>query len=710
MRTAVGLLCAAALAVLAGPAAAAIPPVDVRTEGPLSFDFAALSKEGTVTIHVRNSTAENVKVNVRVTGDPALQRLITATAKAVNVSPGDREIPLKVTGTPDVGTLKGTLVIAPVLGGAVARRELTVTVKEESTPAAGANLDPVGLPDVTVPATNFLPSPLTPFGPLLIVLAAVFAAMLWIWWRWLAAKGRGAPWVLTIAACGLVAIGVEFADYKSDRAGTPGPSAIVAEKLAVSSTVEPGRVGIVLDGEGDIAELSVSKTDELLVTDLEHAGAYKGKIDLDPSAEEGSADATVNVRDWWPWALLAIVIGVAVGYRVRKWFDRDRPREQLRQRARKLSNRVRTKFAETSSWQKWVPRERVDLRVKAIEQSLDELDTTTEAEKQVESLNTYVEDSEQLLADVVALAAAVKTYDELWPTLELGVEAGEVSAAKRAKTLLNEGFDAPLPDTKGEELKAKATEVADQLALVEAATAAAKTIYIWLGRLKQQAENPPPGAPPSDETKRKALEDAARKVVRATSVDDVEKAYAEANAVAPSAPAQPRALSDMITTRPPAPTIEVDIPVRDGETPGNIDDIFNFRLLNASGAVTWVFGDSRESLGTASDWNPHKYTKTGSFDVEAHGPDGKLLATKTVKVTGPSREGKDQAELAARDRVFTKVAVVLTVASGMLSLYLTDPAWGTSEDYVKALLWGAVISEGVAYVAAILAHLAPGGK
>jgi len=44
----------------------------------------------------------------------------------------------------------------------------------------------------------------------------------------------------------------------------------------------------------------------------------------------------------------------------------------------------------------------------------------------------------------------------------------------------------------------------------------------------------------------------------------------------------------------------------------------------------------------------------------------------------------------------------------MLALYLVDPAWGTNEDYLKALLWGGVISEGVAYVAAILARTFPG--
>ena len=57
-----------------------------------------------------------------------------------------------------------------------------------------------------------------------------------------------------------------------------------------------------------------------------------------------------------------------------------------------------------------------------------------------------------------------------------------------------------------------------------------------------------------------------------------------------------------------------------------------------------------------------------------------------------------RAKLGANDRVVAIVAGVLAVGSGMAALYLTVPTWGSAGDYIAALLWGSVTSEGVKLV------------
>jgi hypothetical protein len=55
------------------------------------------------------------------------------------------------------------------------------------------------------------------------------------------------------------------------------------------------------------------------------------------------------------------------------------------------------------------------------------------------------------------------------------------------------------------------------------------------------------------------------------------------------------------------------------------------------------------------------------------------------------------------DRQWTLASGVLAVFSGLLALYVVTPTWGTPGDYLKALLWGSVVSEGTKAVTALVA-------
>ena len=59
------------------------------------------------------------------------------------------------------------------------------------------------------------------------------------------------------------------------------------------------------------------------------------------------------------------------------------------------------------------------------------------------------------------------------------------------------------------------------------------------------------------------------------------------------------------------------------------------------------------------------------------------------------------------DRRMGTVSFVLAALSGLVVLYVPSATWGSPSDYLKAFLWGSVVSEGTKAVAAIVAKLSP---
>jgi hypothetical protein len=735
-RCGLALLATVALALLASPAQASDPPVDVLTEGPLTYDLAALRAAGGIEVPLRNTTGDLVEVRVRIEGlvkpgkpDAALAALFDPAGVTKPIpAQSDLDVKLPIAGAkdPKAGSFTGTLLVTPTGTGGVVRRALTLTVAAPGKPApAGATLDPTGLPDVTLRATNFLPSPLAPVGPTLLVLAALLALVLGIWWRALNVALRR---IGVVACLGTIVAGIMLGAVGEpiypDRDTKPGLQVISSEPLRTSANAVTGRVGIVLDGEGDIGELNVS--DGLLhATGLEHAGEHKGKIDLNGDAAEGSAAATVNVRDWWPWALAAIMLGVWAGYRVRSWLDRDRPREQLRLRARAISNRIGEMLRDGAGLQNWIPLQRVDARVAEIERLLHERDTVAPAEEKIKALEAYVEAAGLLRKLVGKLTAAAATYEQAWRERSLSVQQDEISALVAAGATTAGEFDSADLDSESTLLKEAQTRVEANITRVQTGAASYVRINRWIGAVMERLEHAPPDERPALEEKLTKLETEARTVLRATTTEQVHDADARAATEAGDLDAKPPSpLADAIVAAGPIAAIEVQIVVAPGADPagaGNVDDRFRFRANVTPPPpdgidVTWAFDDGApvrpEKIPATGkgEWFDYKFADPGSHVVTLHGPGGSTLDTETVEVTGPSRLTREQGAFAEREKIFTAIVVVLTLASGMLTLYLANPAWGTNQDYVKALLWGAVISEGAAYVAAILAHAYPSGK
>jgi len=56
----------------------------------------------------------------------------------------------------------------------------------------------------------------------------------------------------------------------------------------------------------------------------------------------------------------------------------------------------------------------------------------------------------------------------------------------------------------------------------------------------------------------------------------------------------------------------------------------------------------------------------------------------------------------------TLLAGLVAIGSGMLAVHFADEAWGSPEGYLQALLWGAVVAEGIRLSGALVARVWPG--
>jgi hypothetical protein len=217
-------------------------------------------------------------------------------------------------------------VIIATASSGIARKSVTVTNSEAAatTPARGETLSPDDLADQTLPATNFAPSFLNPYGPTLIVIALAGLLVAWVYATELGGRFYGG--LAAIAIMVAIFFGL-FGHTFWDRDDQQGWSLISPKSLPVAGVAD-GTYGVVTDDEADIAKLVVAGG-RLVPEGLERAGAYSGKLDLTPGVDKGDATVKVNVRDWWLWAFAIIALGVFVGYCLRRLFQSILPRDKL---------------------------------------------------------------------------------------------------------------------------------------------------------------------------------------------------------------------------------------------------------------------------------------------------------------------------------------------------------------------------------------------
>ena len=758
-RLPLGAVLAAVLLAGGTDASAAEVPVEFVSNAPLTYDLATLRQAGELEVKLHNGSDSSVRVKVRVVEieppgkpDPALAALFPREGETKEISPGEEgavTIPLAGAKDPAAGSYTGALVVTPERG-ALSRRPLTITVAGAAPAAEGAVLDAVRLPDVTLRAINFLPSPLAPAGPTALALAVLAALVLGLWWRWIGRRAHGSAWRMGVGALVvLLVLSAILLDVFEDQARQPGLQAITAESLPVSEATVNGRVGVALDGRGDVAELRVDDK-RLSAKGLRHAGSYAGHLDLNGAADEGSAKAAVNVQDWWPWAAVAIALGVLLAYLTRRWFESDRPRTLLRLEGARVWHELTKAAAAADARPNWVPRRRVRTRLAAFELQLDSPAEATAAREQLDAIHAYVEDSRALRNRISEHEAVAATYHAQWVAENFGVPEGEVRALVRLQELLRRPFDDDEPDTSRSQLEAAEAEVEatgallregrELHALIAGHAASAERVGVMSGDPVVENEMR------STKTKLRAF---GARVLRAASSEEVRelrKQVRDELAPLPEAATEVVSAGEMSVDELPSlelldggglglrespleptaiglhATIEMRVmaALTGSVTSGYTEDTFEVRAV-IDGAlpglpVQWSINGQPELRwelvppNGCTPWFEHRFPTAGEHRVALFDREGNELASRMVTVKSTGRLEGEQMLFAERDRRWVLVAGAATILSGMLSLYFSDAGWGTNDDYLKALLWGGAVAEGIALVGTLLGRVFPTSK
>jgi hypothetical protein len=787
-----------------------------------------LREDSRLEVAVRNISERRQIVRLRVvdlrsaTGktDAVIAHLFDPRGVTAAIDAGDEHIlTLPVTLPADAKPASGSYTGVLIAGGErgdFARRELTIQVTDAEPPRdQGARLAADGLADLTMPATNFVPSILTPLGPALFVFGVIALLVTLVFWGSLgtpsrllaiagavalgvaayvldtfgtnpssgalrlvqyglllvgavvvlvglaASVGRLSPVLVGVGAAVLIAAAVVETSHERLE-GRPAAHLIASKSLPVAPNQSTGTVGVVLTKDGDIAELNATGT-ELSAHGLDRAGAYAGKVDLSRGVEGGDATATVNVRDWWPWALMTIALGVGLGYLLRRYFEKSRPRLL----AERDANREWQRISDADShWQytaagrayatyTWIPLAQA-WRAE-IDRLLDE-EKAEDASKQIEALRTHAQAFEHLRSELIALDAAAAKLGELWSQHRFGITGREqVDPLRLADELLaggaTFGSSADVPKAT-DNLKERRDEIAKQTEL----SAEARRILADVVAHNDLAHRLKEGRRDKQklETIITELAKVARQVLHVKELahvveaekalevqgDELEKI---ANAPEDGTPIAEELLESLPAGRvvdvsglrtfrlmrnlkipEPTPATEI-VCLRYSTTAsatacrGDLDDLFELTArISGAGETTscrveWDFGNGSERLsqivaltnGAGEAIARHQFATGGRRLVRLR-LKGKEISSQQIELSEAGLAARSRARFAVRDREMTLLAGLIAVGSGMLVLYFPEVAWGQPKDYLQALLWGAVVAEGVKLAGALASRAWPG--
>ena len=127
-----------------------------------------------------------------------------------------------------------------------------------------------------------------------------------------------------------------------------GPARPGRPQELVDRPAAPGTVGASLVRDGGGSASLVASGGTLTLSGLDEAGTYTGMLDTQPARDGGDLKVTVDVRDFWLYALIAIALGVLIGYLLGRFYAAQRPRAGVELAAARLTQRV---AQEESAWQ-----------------------------------------------------------------------------------------------------------------------------------------------------------------------------------------------------------------------------------------------------------------------------------------------------------------------------------------------------------------------
>ena len=389
-------------------------------------------------------------------------------------------------------------------------------------------------------------------------------------------------------------------------------------------------------------------------------------MDLRPDdAQQGDVGITALVTDWWPWAALTLGLGLLLGRWVTQYFQTWRGQAQQEIRQRRLGETIPKD--EDQFWTRYPDLASGDLRAvrvaplaKAwlddVELALKAQDTAA-AQDSLNSLETYLAAFRLLRDNLIELHTQ---RDEVWERVPdwvaLDDDNIEIFAAVKAE------FQRPF----------EYTSPAQSLKDVQARLDRVAAYQDWLGaldrtlRLIAAYDEHADSIPEGTEEQRERLDRLQADLRQAAATAITTNSRAEVDAQNDAADDIGHAIEEL--------HLEID---RDAAVPR---DGARLRLPQDEAA-------------------PGEHSGQRFFDLLGRSRrDTKGVAT----VERPLTADELQLLFQQSELQMSVIAGVIAVGSGLLVLYFSNPTWGAPADYLKALLWGSTVSEGLKYVNVLL--------
>ncbi|MDQ2631484.1 MAG: hypothetical protein M3Y75_11035 [Actinomycetota bacterium] len=552
-------------------------------------------------------------------------------------------------------------------GGGLARQPVTILFEDagdgsdagETTAEAKENvLRPGRGVDLTLDAINFLPSPLSHLTYFFIFLTLVSVLLLALVFRQLQRWRSWFPRLVQLVLFASV-LGAVLAAVLWGFSEPPPWHPISPEKIGVADEIE-GNVGTAASENGKITQLVVSDG-ELEPVGLEVSGSYSGKYDLTPDDEKGEAAATVNVRDFWPYAVLTLLLGLLFAFSFHRWYEITRPAAKARVRREELKEMYegavecyRQKRGSDPPLPGISLKDRFDRLEIEMEEELEEGNSKGARDK-LDLMRSYLDQFNLLCEALLALqerGAKLKSLD----LAALGREAEEFDAYQGA--LLRLGT---VQSALASERSVKALE--DKVAKIEEASDLLDGVWRELQMLQRDIACVDALLPLARRRQKQEL-GTIRGTLLKLSQDLVNADTAEAIA-----------------------TVEKD------------SDPVRASLIRIWKEIQAKAGS--EAVPPAS--RPKERKKMAlSTPVRAAFP------PQAIEADRKSAIARAKTDISDKDRIVGALAFALAVASGMATLYFGNASWGEPGDYLAALAWGGITGEGVKLAANIADRKFPG--
>lgn len=795
----------------ASTATQAVPSLAFTDETPITTRVATLSAAKRLNVRITNLLTFDQRVTIRVVGlrAPGQPADLAAQVFKHDVVP----VRARRTATADIAVkpegLK--LLTAAQYGGsivAVGRRgplvRLALTIDKE--PPAAAKPSPLPYPDVTLTAVNYAPSVLSPLGPGLLALGVValllglvrwhgrqalgrvaagagvgmivagglltafgedssitmtflkggllVAAVILLIGAWKIARAKQQQLALACAAVGLgalVTLGL-ILTAATDLDGQRSASLVAAKPVQVASGAAQGRVGSASSAQGDVVDLKVTGA-KLAPAGIKRAGTFDGKIDLNGETAAGDAKATVKAHDWWLWALLAIGLGIGLGYALRTYFTRDRPKQAVRADLEELWRMIgadESAFARAAVGQPYgglsmIRRARARykevVRLLAADKVEDATKVMKELRDQHDAFKAMRQAATELGGAVTKLRAAVDQES-------FGADPASVHALRLADQAMRDDND---PDTvvPADAPSAVAKALDERTTLLRQMLDLHGDVVRYLADAETLARYVPDSTPAGDRDFTAKFRHLGRTLLKVTTSDatsdaltaaktDIDAAASELQQASDAAVAAGRVTREQLrgtpalreldgsvahrarfvlpahdvvahAEAPPALRLTVLAPTGDDQGfRGDGDDLFEFEarldgLAGTTRTVRWTLGDGAQTIDqpvVADDTSVtarlrHQFEgNEGAISVAVATAEGTPTKT-TATLARPGRAERARKAFADRDREMSLLAAVVALGSGMTLLYFADGAWGVPKDYLAAVLWGGSVAEGV---------------